>query len=68
MDQKRMRFLRFSLREFIGLVIVAGISCSLGILISPPQHGAPLVASAIMFMFGGGSFIAGLVMGRLEPE
>jgi hypothetical protein len=59
---------RFTIRDLVGLMVVAGASCGLGILISPADPVSVAIASGFLFVFGASCYCGGIAVARFGQQ
>ena len=55
---------RFTIRELCGLMVVAMIACGIALLFAPTDPLSAMLATVVLFSFGGTSYAAGILVGR----
>jgi hypothetical protein len=57
---------QFSLRDLLGMIVVAALSCLFGLLLAQPGERFELRAGVSVGIYGIGCYLAGVSVGKLS--
>jgi Sec-independent protein secretion pathway component TatC len=57
---------RFTTRDLICLLFIAGLSCVVGSFLTPRDPVSEMIGSALVFVFAGSCYFAGIYVGKSD--